>query len=128
MHTSKVIMLAKPGKDDYTLPKSYRPISLTPFIFKLLERVCLWNIFETALKKRPFHTKQHAYWVGRSTETAIGQVLNEVKKGMTRTTFMLTTFINISSAFDKLDLIKATGVLLKRGVDANITNSYKYYL
>ena len=56
MRTSKVIMLAKPGKDDYTQPKAYRPISLTPFIFKLLER----KILENSLNKIPFHTKQHA--------------------------------------------------------------------
>ena len=38
LRTSKVIMLANPGKEDYSLPKSYRPISLTTFLFKLLER------------------------------------------------------------------------------------------
>ena len=78
LRTSRVIMLAKPGKDDYAMPKAYRPISLTPFIFKLLERVCAWNICETALRKNPLHKRQHAYRVGRSTESAISQVLNEI--------------------------------------------------
>ena len=36
LRTSKVIMIPKPGKEDYTIAKSYRPISLTPFLFKLL--------------------------------------------------------------------------------------------
>ena len=39
LRTSKVIVIPKPGKDDYAIPKAYRPISLTPFLFKLLERV-----------------------------------------------------------------------------------------
>ena len=77
-----VIMLAKAGKDDYILPKSYRPI--TTFLFKLLERVCVWNILGTALKNNPLQKRQHAYRVGRSTESAISQVLNEVEQGMSK--------------------------------------------
>ena len=77
MRTSKVIMIPKAGKEDYSVPKSYRPISLTPFLFKLLERVNAWDIMETALAENPLHKRQHAYRMGRSTEFAISQVLNE---------------------------------------------------
>lgn len=34
LRTSKVDFIPKIGKDNYCLPKSYRPISLTPFLFK----------------------------------------------------------------------------------------------
>lgn len=128
MRTSKVIMLAKAGKDDYSLPKSYRPISLTPFPFKLLERLCAWNILETALKSNPFHRRQHAYRVGMSTESAISQVLNELEKGMEKGKYTLASFIDISSAFDKLDPIKATEALIKKGVNPTIAKWYKDYL
>ena len=121
-------MLAKPGKDDYAMPKAYRPISLTPFFFKLLERVCAWNICETALRKNPLHKRQHAYRVGRSTESAISQVLNEIEKGMNEKSYTLSTFIDISAAFDKLDPYKATNALRKGGVDAGITEWYLDYL
>ena len=128
MRMSKVIMLAKTGKDDYSLPKSYRPISLTPFMFKLLERLCAWNILETTLKSNPFHKRQHAYRVGMSTESAISQVLNELEKGMEKGKYTLATFIDISSAFDRLDPIKATEALIKKGVDQTIAKWYKDYL
>ena len=36
---SKVIFIPKPGKKDYAQAKSFRPISLTPFLFKTLERL-----------------------------------------------------------------------------------------
>ena len=71
LRTSKVIMIPKPGKDDYSKPKAYRPISLTPFLFKLLERANAWDIMETALARNPLHKRQHAYRMGRSTESAI---------------------------------------------------------
>lgn len=36
---TKVIFLPKPGKDSYDIPKSYRPISLSNFLLKTLERL-----------------------------------------------------------------------------------------
>ena len=95
-------MLAKQAKDAYSLAKSYTPISLTPFIFKLLERVCACYILETALSKTPFHKRQPAYRAMRSKEFAISQVLNEIEKGMTKSSFTLGTFIDISSAMSKM--------------------------
>ena len=53
---------------------------------------------EGALKKVPFHHRQHAYRTARSTESAISEVLNEVEKGMKGKNFSLATFIDISSA------------------------------
>ena len=80
LRTSKVTMIAKAGKSDYAQPKSFRPISLTPFFFKLLERICAWDICDTALRSNPIHKRQHAYRMGRSTESAIAQTLNEIDK------------------------------------------------
>ena len=61
LRSSKVTMIAKAGKSDYAQPKSFRPISLTPFFFKLLERICAWDICDTTLKASPLHKRQHAY-------------------------------------------------------------------
>ena len=128
LRTSKVIMIPKQGKDDYTLAKSYRPISLTPFLFKLNERLSAWNILETTLKKNPYHKRQHAYRMGRSTESAISQVLNEIEKGKEKGLHTITTFIDISSAFDKLNPAKATDALIKKGVNKTIALWYRDYL
>ena len=129
LRTSKVIMIPKSGKDDYSKAKSYRPISLTPFLFKLLERLNAWDILETALRNNPLNKRQHAYRMGRSTESAISQVLNEIEKGLnTPKTFTLATFIDISSAFDRLNPAKAVSALIKKGVDKDIAFWYKDYL
>ena len=129
MRTSKVIMIPKTGKPDYSAPKAYRPISLTPFLFKLLEKVNAWDIMETALRTNPLHRRQHAYRMGRSTESAISQVLNEIEKGLnTPKSFTLVTCIDISSAFDRLDPIKAVNALIEKGVNKDIDYWYKDYL
>ena len=129
LRTSKVIMIPKGGKPDYTIPKAYRPISLTPFLFKLLERVNSWDILETALSTNPLHKHQHAYRMGRSTESAISQVLNEIEKGLnTPKGFTLAICIDISSAFDRLDQVKAVAALIKKWVNRDIALWYKDYL
>ena len=38
---SKVILLAKPDKDTYAKPKSFRPISLMVFLLKVYEKLWL---------------------------------------------------------------------------------------
>ena len=59
---------------------------------------------------------------------AISQVLNEVENGMEKKGFTLATFIDISSAFKKLDPVKASQAMIKRGVDKDIAMWYKDYL
>ena len=43
---SKVIFLPKPGKETYRKPKSFRPISLSNFLLKGLERLIVWRMDE----------------------------------------------------------------------------------
>ena len=50
---SRVVFIPKSGKPDYSQPKAFRPISLTPFLFKTLERLNFWHMQETSLKKIP---------------------------------------------------------------------------
>ena len=128
LRTSKIVFIPKLGKDDYCEAKSYRPISLTPFLFKLMERTAAWHIVNKVFKDSPLHKRQHAYRVGRSTESAISQVINQLEKGMYTKKFALASFIDISAAFDKLNPDKAVAALIKKGVPENIALWYRNYL
>ena len=52
---SKIIFIPKDGKMDYSDPRAYRPITLTSFLLKGLERIILWHVEKTVLRKRPLH-------------------------------------------------------------------------
>ncbi|XP_046145573.1 uncharacterized protein LOC123988859 [Osmia bicornis bicornis] len=58
---SKVVFIPKPGKHNYGLAKSYRPISLTSFMLKMLERLVDRYIRDEVLVSKPLHPSQHAY-------------------------------------------------------------------
>ena len=40
----KVIFIPKPGKSDYATPRSFRPITLSSFMIKVMERIVLWHL------------------------------------------------------------------------------------
>ena len=76
---TKVIFISKPGKDTYDKPKSFRPISLSNYLLKGLERLVGWRM-DCALAKHPLHNKQHGFLSGKSTESAISNTVNYIEK------------------------------------------------
>ena len=74
----KVIFLPK-DKPDKTSPKSFRPITLSSFFLKGLERVVQWHFQETILRSPLIN--QHAYSKGRSCDTALDEVVNRMERG-----------------------------------------------
>jgi hypothetical protein len=51
----KVTLKPKPGKLDYTKAKAYRPISLSSFLLKMMEKLVDRHIRDGALKEYPLH-------------------------------------------------------------------------
>jgi hypothetical protein len=57
----KVVFTPKPGRDSYGAPKDYRPISLTSFLLKTIERLVDTFLKDEILVSLPLHPNQHAY-------------------------------------------------------------------
>jgi hypothetical protein len=51
----------KPGRNSYSGPRDYRPISLTSFLLKTMERLVDWYLRDETLALVPLHSNQHAY-------------------------------------------------------------------
>ena len=63
---SEIIFIPKPGKDDYMEPRSFRPITLQSFVFKVIEKMSMAKLKDTFYRAKPFHSNQHAFRTGRS--------------------------------------------------------------
>jgi hypothetical protein len=61
-----VVFIPKPGKATYGRPKDYRPISLTSFLLKTMERLVDRFIRDEMAVISPLHPNQHAYQAGIS--------------------------------------------------------------
>ncbi len=99
---SRVVYIPKPGKDDYCNVRSFRPISLTSFILKTLEKVWCWELNFTALRENPLSSNQHAFRSGYSTETALSNMVEYIEAAFIRKSYALGVFLDIQGAFDNV--------------------------
>ena len=121
---SKVVFIPKPGKDDYSKARSFRPISLSSFILKTLERVWGWHLEETFLKIAPLNVNQHAFRRGFSTETALSNMTEYIESAFIKKGFALSVFLDIEGAFDNV----SADSIIKGMEDKNLPNTFmKWY-
>jgi hypothetical protein len=103
-----VTFIPKPGKFDYTEAKAYRPISLSSFLLKTMEKLVDRHIRDRVLRIHPLHRNQHVYQIGKSTETALHNVATRIEYAIEQKDIALGAFLDIQGAFDRtsFDIIK----------------------
>ena len=124
---SKVIFIPKPGKASYTIASAFRPISLSNYLLKGLERLCVWRVDE-ALMEYPIHDRQHGFRCDRSTETAISEVTNEIEKHIYKRQRTLGVFLDIKSAFDSITPEQIKKCLLNHRAPVTLVDWYYHYI
>jgi hypothetical protein len=97
---SKAIFLPKPCKNNYDDAKAFRPISLTSFMLKTMEKILDRELRDTTLTDHPIHKNQHAYQTGKSTETALHALTTKISVAIDNKEYALCTFFDIAGAFD----------------------------
>ena len=125
---SAAVFIPKPGKDTYDIPKAFRPISLTSFIWKTFERVVLIHVEQDFLSQHPLHKNQHAFRKGSSCDSALSDFVNKVEKGIKRGRYVIGVFLDIQGAFDNLDPEAALKGMSDKGIPGKIINWYGHYL
>ena len=125
---ANVVLIPKNGKKDYSEPKSFRPISLTSFIFKILEKIVKDEIEQKYLSLKPLNEHQHAFRSGKSCESALAEVVDAIESSMLRGEASIGVFLDISGAFDNLLPEAACLGMRKKGIPENIIAWYRHYL
>lgn len=115
-----VIFIPKPGKD-IELPKSYRPISLSSFLLKTMERLIDVHIRETIALSSPLHKLQFAYMKGKSTELAAHHLVSKLEHSLTNRNIALCAFMDIQGAFDNTSFRSIDRALTAKGIDSTTT-------
>ena len=124
---TKVGFLPKHGKTDFTNVKAFRPISLSNYLLKALERLCCWRMQE-ALKESPLHDKQHGFRTDRSTETAISNMTSYIEKHLMKRRHCVAIFLDITAAFDSICPDHVRRRLLEVGGDPELVMWYYEYM
>jgi hypothetical protein len=118
---SKAIFIPKPGKETYDIAKAFRPISLTSFMLKTLEKIIDRELRDTTLTNYPINPNQHAYHTGRSTETALHTLTTKIHTAINNNEYALCTFFDIAGAFDNAPAKSITNALHHRQANQLIT-------
>ncbi len=122
----KVVFIPKLGKDDYSVPKAYRPITLSNFLLKVMERVINWFLSERVIAL-PL-PNQHAYMRGLGTETALSSFANLVESAFHRGKKSLVVSLDCSGAFDRIKFSSAKEALDAAGAPAMAAGWYNKVL
>ena len=84
----------------HSKPKDYRPISLTYFALKTMEKLVNRYIKEEPLAAHPLHDRQYTYQTGKSVVTALIEAVSFVKKGMKNKGMVLAGLLDVHGAFN----------------------------
>ena len=121
-------VLRKAGKDDYSKPKSYRPIALMNTLGKILDTVMARRIQYMAEKHSML---PHTHTGGRklvSCEHAIHLVLEKVHTAWRKQKVASLLLLDVSGAFDNVSHTRLFHNLQKRGLPPEIIRWITSYL
>ena len=112
-----IIPLLKAGKPASDLA-SYRPISLTSCIVKLLERMVNDRLYYLAESQGWFHPAQAGFRKGRGCDDQIARVIQEIQDGFQHSPFKRSVIVllDFSKAYDTVWRQKLLLSMLDQGV------------
>ena len=126
---SVTVVIPKPGKDDYTKIKSYRPIILLSTIAKWMEKIINEWIQYNAHKYGILHPCQFGSTWQRSTVDAVTYVTNHIQQGWHKK--LVTTMIgsDVAQFFPSINHDLLITICLRRGFSPTFINwLHAYFL
>ena len=118
-----IVPIYKSG--DKSLPSNYRPISLTPILMKIFERVIRKQVTQFLTERVYLNSTQHGFREGRSCLSAHLIVYDDLMLMFTELSCSVDMiYLDFSKAFDKVD----HGVLLHKLRDMGIAGNLSIWL
>ena len=104
-NTAKVIFLKKDGKDSYAVPGAYRPISISSYIGKLLEKIFAARLTIFLEKHKIFDPNQEGFTVNRNTIRYLNRLHLEIKSDLLQNNTVIGLFVDFEKAFENVDVV-----------------------
>ena len=112
---AEIIAIHKPNKPRKD-PKSYRPISLTPHLSKIFERMILNRLQYQLDKTGKIHISQAGFRTGRGTTDHLVKLSSHVRKALHKRKPTVTVSFDVKGAFDQVWTNKLLTKLFNCGV------------
>ena len=118
--SAEVIFLKKENKDIYSVPGSYRPISISSYIGKLLEKILAARLINYLIQKGYHDPEQEGFTKGRNTVRYLNRLNLQIKSDILESKTVLGLFIDFEKAFDSVWKKGLIVKLQKLGIQGNI--------
>ena len=99
---AEVIFLRKEGKKSYSLPGSYRPISITAYLGKLLEKILSIRAIKFLKKKNCFDPFQEGFTEKKNTIRYLNRLIMSIKSDIQQGKTVICLFLDFEKAFDSV--------------------------
>ena len=110
---------------DRSIPANYRPISLTPILMKIFERIARKQIVNFLSQLNIFNPTQHGFREGRSCLSALLGVYDDIMSSLSEGSECVDmVYLDFAKAFDKVD----HGILLHKLRDFGISGKLGIWL
>ena len=117
---AEVIFLKKSGKDTYSKPGSYRPISISSYIGKLIEKILTSRIYKFLIKLNLYDPNQEGFIPKRNMIRYLNRLINGIRSDKQKNLTTLCLFIDFEKAFDSIWKAGLVVKLHKLGIQGNI--------
>lgn len=106
----------------------YRPISILPFLSKVLERIVHRQLNDYILKYNILSKYQSGFRMGHSTVTALVKVCDDLRSNMDNKQLSILTLLDFSNAFNAVDFELLLAVLQSINVATDVSDWFRSYL
>lgn len=124
---TKVIYIPKLGRTEPE-PRAVRPISLTSFLLKSLEKVIDAHVRGGALNVHTLNAHQYAYQAGKSTDMALNNLVGNIASTLQNREIAVAAFLDIEGAFNNTLPDSLHEAAMSRGIEPVVCNWIKAML
>lgn len=117
-----------PKKPNPTSYSEYRPISILPFLSKVLERLVHRQINHFLTRHDLLDPLQSGFRPGHSTVTALIRITDDICEGMDHGKLTILTLLDFSNAFNSVDLDIMLAILRSLNISPSVLDWFRSYL
>lgn len=123
-----VIFLKKEGKPSYSKPGAYRPISITSYIGKLLERIIVRRIEKYLIANNLVDPDQEGFSTGKNTIRYLNRLHLGIQADKEANLTVICLFVDFEKAFDSAWKRGLMSKLYNLGIKGNILKLINSFL
>ncbi|KAJ8711529.1 hypothetical protein PYW07_014674 [Mythimna separata] len=117
-----------PKKSNPSSFSEYRPISVLPFLSKVLERLIYNQLSSFLYKHNLLNPFQSGFRPGHSTTTALLNITDDIRSAMETSNLTVLALLDFSNAFNTVDYDVLLGILRSLNISPSVIDWFRSYL